>query len=92
MCPFQDTGFDLLPKIAMPQVLPEQPVIVPKALPTHSVTPEVLMEPNSETATSKGNWIGGMLLAVLLIASVAGVMYMAKKYAFQANPGKEQDC
>lgn len=91
MCPFQDTGFDLLPKIAMPQALPKEPAVVPQPLPTISVTPDVLTEPSSTSSPGKNNWVGSILLAVLLVASVAGVLYMARKYAGQAIPEKEQD-
>lgn len=77
---FEDTGFDLLPKIPVPgntpvtiQPIEPLPVTPPAVLPIAGVTPD-------STPPKKGSSaFGWFLFGLLVLGSIGMTIYMAKK-------------
>lgn len=87
---FQDTGFDLLPKIPEIPVLPELQVKVP----LNNISAPLAVAgtpagPSGNPGPGNGNNVVGIILVILIIASALGVIYMASKYAKAAVTDRE---
>ena len=77
---FEDTGFDLLPKIPVPGNTPVtiQPIQTPPVVPpVVSTTP--VATPDPIPSNKDGSGFGWFLFGLLILGTIGATIYMAKK-------------
>lgn len=77
---FEDTGFDLLPKIPVPGNTPGtiQPIQTPQIVPP-AVSPIAMGTPDPIPPKKGGSGFGWFLFGLLILGTIGATIYMAKK-------------